>query len=59
MKPILIRNLVFAQLFHLLKVYSLMKPIRGSNITGGQLLSSLFDMNDPRGKTADERKEEN
>jgi len=36
-----------------------MKPIRGSNITGGQLLSSLFDMNDPRGKTADERKEEN
>lgn len=37
---------VFAQLFRLLSVYSLVKPIRGSNITGGEMVTTLLNLED-------------
>ncbi|KAE8739663.1 hypothetical protein FOCC_FOCC014840, partial [Frankliniella occidentalis] len=46
---------VFAQLFRLLSIYSLVKPLRGSNITGGEMLNTLLNLNDFREKTKQER----
>ncbi|KAK3910133.1 Transposable element P transposase [Frankliniella fusca] len=49
---------VFVQLFKLLSVYSLVKPIKGSNITGGEMLHSLFSMEDFKSQTNIERRKE-
>jgi len=48
----------FAHLFRLLIMHSLVKPIKGSNITGGQLLESLFKREDFQKMAAEQRKEE-
>lgn len=48
---------VFAQLFRLLSIYSLVKPIRGSNITGGDMVSALLNLEDLRTQTKEKRKE--
>lgn len=49
---------VFAQLFRLLSIYSLVKPIKGSNITGGEMLRTLLTLDDLKNKTNDETKKE-
>ncbi|KAK3919777.1 Transposable element P transposase [Frankliniella fusca] len=49
---------VFAQLFRLLSIYSLVKPIKGSNITGGDMLHTLLNLEDIQSKTKAERKKE-
>ncbi|KAK3931275.1 Transposable element P transposase [Frankliniella fusca] len=49
---------VFAQLYRLLSIYSLVKPVRGSNITGGEMLSTLLDLTDLKEQTGAERKRE-
>ncbi|XP_064479090.1 uncharacterized protein LOC135392303 [Ornithodoros turicata] len=36
---------LFVQMFRLLSTYSLVKPPRGSNVTGGEILKSLLDFN--------------
>lgn len=36
----------FLQVFHLLSTYSLIKPPRGSNVTGSEMVRSLLDFND-------------
>ncbi|KAK3929706.1 Transposable element P transposase, partial [Frankliniella fusca] len=46
---------VFAQLFRLLSVYSLVKPMRGSNITGGNMVTTLLNLDDLKSKTKQER----
>ncbi|KAK3919871.1 Transposable element P transposase [Frankliniella fusca] len=46
---------VFAQLFRLLSIYSLVKPIRGSNITGGDMVTTLLNLEDLRKKPKAER----
>ncbi|KAE8745955.1 hypothetical protein FOCC_FOCC007316 [Frankliniella occidentalis] len=46
---------VFAQLFRLLSIYSLVKPCRGSNITGGEMVTALFSLEDMKAKTRQER----
>ncbi|KAK3920713.1 Transposable element P transposase [Frankliniella fusca] len=46
---------VFAQLFRLLSIYSLVKPCRGSNITGGEMVTTLFNLEDMKMKTRQER----
>ncbi|KAK3919697.1 Transposable element P transposase [Frankliniella fusca] len=48
---------VFAQLFRLLSIYSLVKPVRGSNITGGQMVTTLLNLEDLNTKTKEERKD--
>lgn len=49
---------VFAQLFRLLSIYSLVKPIKGSNITKGEMLSTLLSLHDLNAQTNQERKKE-
>lgn len=49
---------VFAQLFRLLSIYSLVKPLKGSNITGGEMLTTLLSLNDLKNKSCEERKHE-
>ncbi|KAE8744170.1 hypothetical protein FOCC_FOCC009178 [Frankliniella occidentalis] len=49
---------VFAQLFRLLSIYSLVKPVKGSNITGGEMLGTLINLQDLKSKSAEERKKE-
>jgi len=39
-------SVLFVQIFKLICTYSLVKPPKGSNITGGELLSSLFSIKD-------------
>lgn len=46
---------MFAQLFRLLSVYSLVKPMRGSNITGGEMVTTLLKLDDLKSKTRIER----
>ncbi|KAK3933053.1 Transposable element P transposase [Frankliniella fusca] len=46
---------VFAQLFRLLSIYSLVKPIKGSNITGGEMVTTLFNLEDLQSKTKVDR----
>ncbi|KAK3929285.1 Transposable element P transposase [Frankliniella fusca] len=46
---------VFAQLFRLLSIYSLIKPCRGSNITGGEMVKTLFNLEDLKEKNKKER----
>ncbi|KAE8746493.1 hypothetical protein FOCC_FOCC006727 [Frankliniella occidentalis] len=46
---------VFAQLFRLLSIYSLVKPIRGSNITGGGMVETLLNLEDLQKQTKAER----
>ncbi|KAK3931680.1 Transposable element P transposase [Frankliniella fusca] len=46
---------VFAQLFRLLSIYSLVKPMRGSNITGGEMVTTLLTLEDLKNKTRQER----
>ncbi|KAK3911874.1 hypothetical protein KUF71_004554, partial [Frankliniella fusca] len=46
---------VFAQLFRLLSIYSLVKPIKGSNMTGGEIIGSLFTLKDLKEATKAER----
>ncbi|XP_052123377.1 uncharacterized protein LOC127749402 [Frankliniella occidentalis] len=41
---------VFAQLFRLLSLYSLVRPLKGSNITGGEMLHTLLNLEDFRNK---------
>ena len=48
---------VFAQLFRLLSLYSLVKPTKGSNITGGEMLQTLLDLKDFKSKKPEERHE--
>ncbi|KAK3922112.1 Transposable element P transposase [Frankliniella fusca] len=48
---------VFSQLFRLLSLYSLVKPTKGSNITGGEMLQSLLDLKDFKNSKASERTE--
>lgn len=38
--------LLFSQIFRLLSCYSLLKPPKGSNVEGGELLSSLVSSDD-------------
>lgn len=49
---------VFAQLFRLLSIYSLVKPIKGSNITGGEMITTLLNLDDLRSMTIQERQQE-
>ena len=49
---------VFAQLFRLMSIYSLVKPLKGSNITGGEMLTTLLSLNDLKNKSCEERKHE-
>lgn len=49
---------VFAQLFRLLSIYSLVKPIKGSNITGGEMLKTLLSLDDLKNKSIMQRKKE-
>ncbi|KAK3907953.1 Transposable element P transposase [Frankliniella fusca] len=49
---------MFVQLFRLLSVYSLVKPLKGSNITGGDMLKTLMSLDDLRNMTNNERKKE-
>lgn len=39
-------SVLFVQIFKLICTYSLVKPPKGSNVTGGELLSSLFSIKD-------------
>lgn len=49
---------VFAQLFRLLSIYSLVKPLKGSNITGGEMLTTLLNLDDLQSKSNEERKQQ-
>ncbi|KAK3933106.1 Transposable element P transposase [Frankliniella fusca] len=48
---------VFIQLFRLLSIYSLVKPCRGSNITGGEMITTLLSLDDLKTKTRVERQQ--
>ncbi|KAE8738586.1 hypothetical protein FOCC_FOCC015932 [Frankliniella occidentalis] len=48
---------VFAQLFRLLSMYALVKPVRGSNITGGEMITTLLNLKDLNSCSKQERKE--
>ncbi|KAK3914473.1 Transposable element P transposase [Frankliniella fusca] len=48
---------VFAQLFRLLSIYALVKPVRGSNITGGEMINTLLNLKDLNSCSKQERKE--
>lgn len=50
-------SLLFVQVYRLLSVYSLVKPIRGSNVTGSELLSTIISLKDLVGEERKERKE--
>jgi len=38
--------ILFIQMFRLLTIYSLVKPPRGSNISGGEMLKTLLNIED-------------
>lgn len=46
----------FIQLYRLLSVHSLIKPPKGSNVTGGDMLTTLFGLNDLLKKDNQRRK---
>lgn len=48
---------MFVLIFRLMSVYSLVKPPKGSNITGGELLHSLVTMKEAGLKKKTTRKE--
>lgn len=49
---------MFAQLFRLLSFYSLVKPMKGSNITGGEMLTTLLNLEDLKKVSMAERRKE-
>ncbi|CAI6377468.1 unnamed protein product [Macrosiphum euphorbiae] len=49
--------LLLVQVYRLLSVYSLVKPISGSNVTGSELLSTIISLKDLVGEEHKERKE--
>lgn len=49
---------MFINVYRLLMTYSLIKPPRGSNVTGGQVMEALLDLKDLKGETDAARRKE-
>ncbi|KAE8748887.1 hypothetical protein FOCC_FOCC004481 [Frankliniella occidentalis] len=50
--------LMFINVYRLLMTYSLVKPPRGSNVSGGQMLEALLEMKDVEGEKYKENRKE-
>lgn len=52
-------SVIFMQIFRLISTYSLVKPPKRSNISGGEILSSLFSVHDPNMSSFNVQEEHN